>query len=162
MLQIALVGPQASGKSSLVNRILSRYPIDVITKPDSIQTYANFAVRDLQIRNKRYKIDLCDTHGPPQNFLLQYRSAAAILLVFDLTSRDSFREISAIFNTIKALMAEKKHYVLIGNKCDLALDRMVEPIEIKKFVLEHDLPYIETSAYSGENIKKLLEYIVGL
>jgi 50S ribosomal subunit-associated GTPase HflX len=41
--------------------------------------------------------------------------------------------------------------ILVANKTDLP-DRVVEPAEGRKFADEHNMPYIESSAKTGEGI----------
>ena len=162
VIQMVLVGSCGAGKSSLVNRIARRYPITTTTKPHSIKTYANFAVRDVRVKNKTYTVDMCDTHGHVDGFHLQYRGASVVLVVFDLTSRDSFQQIAGVLKSVQAVIGREKPCVIVGNKLDLELDRLVEPIEARTFALHNGVPYVETSAHSGENMQELFECIVEL
>ena len=49
---------------------------------------------------------------------------------------------------------------LVGNKNDLTNLRQVETKEALDFAKEHNMPYFETSAKSGNNINQLFDLLI--
>jgi len=70
-------------------------------------------------------------------------------LVFDLTSRRSFTNISYFMELAKKA-SPGRPVILLGNKRDL--ERVVSKEEALSFAQEHDFPYFETSAATKENL----------
>jgi len=104
----------------------------------------------IQLKNKKeIKLILWDTAGQER-----FRSAAfktiksvhGIALVFDVTSKESFSNISLWLDDIKDNF-DNPCIVLFGNKIDIEKEKWeVTPEEIKKLVEEKKLTYFETSA----------------
>ena len=61
---------------------------------------------------------------------------------------DFFNENNTIENTTK---------VLVGNKCDLEIDKELDKALIMKFSEENKIKYIESSAKNNKNINELFE-----
>ncbi|CBY13126.1 unnamed protein product [Oikopleura dioica] len=92
-----------------------------------------------------------------------YRDAMGFLLVFDLTSEQSF------LNTRNWLSQLESHaycatpdIVLCGNKADLDDKRQVSSERALQFAKEHGLPYFETSAATGENVEESIMHLLDL
>ncbi|KAG8794535.1 hypothetical protein FRC12_023744 [Ceratobasidium sp. 428] len=83
-----------------------------------------------------------------------YRGAAAALLVYDITSRASFLNLSRWLADARALASAQLVTVLVGNKTDREEDREVEWSEASKWAAENDVHFIETSSLTGDNIEK--------
>jgi GTPase SAR1 family protein len=87
-------------------------------------------------------------------------------LVFDITDLKSFRAVETWVLQIKKEARQDVKILLIGNKTDMAQDRVVSFKEAKQLAEELELEgYYETSAKSGEGVEKvfsaLLEIIMG-
>jgi len=91
-----------------------------------------------------------------------YRSAHVVFVVFDLTNRESFERVRDWTSDVRANMIDQAHaLVLIGNKCDLASERLVTDDEISKLVAELKFDaYTPTSAKTGQNLEEAIN--VGL
>lgn len=89
-----------------------------------------------------------------------YRDANGILLVFDLTSSQSFNEIEVWLDEIRSNIQSNLNeimIVLVGNKCDLLTERQVSYSEASNFAKKHEIDYIEVSAKDGTNIYEAFE-----
>lgn len=75
-----------------------------------------------------------------------------MMLVFDLTDRNSFRNIRYWMSETDNYGSENVRKVLIGNKCDLGMDRQVTYEEAVEFAKTFGLPYFETSAKKWETV----------
>lgn len=82
-----------------------------------------------------------------------YEGAHACLLLFDLTSRESFENLS-IWNEEKEKHAGSIVTALIGNKSDLVDQRVVSKEEGIAFAKKNGFFYMETSAKTGVNVQQ--------
>lgn len=83
-----------------------------------------------------------------------YRGAAGALLVYDVTSRESFNTLSNWLNDTRTLASPHIIIILVGNKKDLEEQREVTFLEASNFAQENDLIFLETSAKTGENVEE--------
>mmetsp|Transcript_27440 Transcript_27440/g.72437 ORF Transcript_27440/g.72437 Transcript_27440/m.72437 type:complete len:194 (-) Transcript_27440:65-646(-) len=78
--------------------------------------------------NKKIKLQLLDTAGQERFKTIttaHYRNAMGILLVYDVTNEQSFRNIEEWLKNIEKHTSQPVNKILIGNKSDLASDRKV-------------------------------------
>ena len=83
-----------------------------------------------------------------------YRSADAIVFVFDVTTMTSFNNLTEWLSEVNRAVGNNVHRTLIGNKCDLT-EREVKSELATAFASQHGMPYLETSAKNSENIDEL-------
>jgi GTPase SAR1 family protein len=82
------------------------------------------------------------------------RGAQGALLVYDVTSRESYENVQKWFDRARQLGGEHLQAVLVGNKTDLPPhERQVSTQEGEALAAELGLPFIETSALSGSNVE---------
>ena len=106
-----------------------------------------------------------DTAGQERfNYLIKnyYKGTNGVLLVFDITNRDSFNKIDFWLKDLKenADNIDNLFIYLIGNKIDLEDKRQVSFEEAKEYASKKNMPYIEVSAKTGQNIKKLFDEMI--
>lgn len=123
-------------------------------------------------------MQLWDTAGGEKYSSFQssfYRGANACVLVFDLTKADSFEGIkkwrTELLSRPEVIDPKKFPIIVIGNKCDLAGQRIVflfrfvlfiqvPQTEIDKWCSENgNLPFFEASAKTNEKVKEAFEDI---
>lgn len=76
-----------------------------------------------------------------------------IILVYSITSRSSFEEISVFYHNILRMRGVAHcPMILNGNKCDLESERQVSTGEGKDLALSYGCKFFETSAKTGVNI----------
>ena len=112
---------------------------------------------------KEMKVILWDTAGA-ERFrgvsLKNIKYSDGCIIVFDVTSRQSFENVS------KWLVSIKENYpnfmvILFGNKVDIDKSNWgVTSEEINKFIKEKNLKYFEVSAKNNIGIKEGIEYII--
>ena len=91
-----------------------------------------------------------------------YRQCDAIVIVFDLTQRPTFEGVTNWLQSIYKHTSGSIPIVLVGNKCDLLA---VEPDPVKKeeaqkLANENELRYFQTSAFTGEQVKEMVEFTI--
>ncbi|KAL8583824.1 hypothetical protein ACOMHN_040293 [Nucella lapillus] len=99
-------------------------------------------------------LDIFDTAGQEEYSAMreQYvRAGDGFVIVFSVTDEASFQEAESIFQWLKRFQP-KFYAVLCGNKTDLAAERKVEPEDGQKLADKERVPYIETSAKTGDNV----------
>ena len=112
--------------------------------------------------NEKIKVSIYDTAGQERfkNIVKHYyKGANGVLLIFDITKRDTFEKLDYWLTDLQE-NSDNLDYLfiyLIGNKNDLEAERKVSTEEANKFAQEKNLSYIEVSAKTGFNIKKLFD-----
>ena len=107
---------------------------------------------------KNVKIQMWDTAGQERYMAINknlFHKVQGIIVMYDLTNRDSFENIKSWFNLIKQATSNKT-IILIANKLDLAKEeRIVSESEGEKNTKENDIMFFEGSGSTGENIDKI-------
>lgn len=57
---------------------------------------------------------------------------------------------------------ENPDIVLVGNKSDLERNRVIAESRARSFAEKHNVPYIETSAATGLNVKRAIDILLEL
>lgn len=153
--KVVLIGAPSSGKSSLENRFINNNFV-----PNQEATIgAAFNSKVLKIDESEIKIDIWDTGGSEKYRSLvpmYFRDAKAAIVVFDITSEQSFTEASDWIAEFRERGMPNSLIFGAANKIDLASDRKIKGDKIKEFAENHQLNFIiETSALTGEGVNEL-------
>ena len=160
IVKIVVIGDSFVGKSS----ILLRY-CDADFSPTFITTIGiDFKVRTIHIDGKVVKLQIWDTAGQERFKTITnsyYRGAKAIMLVYDITSIDSFEHVRVWMDNIDKQCdnSTPPMKMLIGNKKDLAKDRKVKQKIGEKLAKEFGFTFFEVSAKDGTNINEAFEML---
>lgn len=85
------------------------------------------------------------------------------LLIFDLTSEKSFLEVTNWLEQLRMhAYCEDPDIVLCGNKCDLEHLRVVSEYQARQMAERYQLPYIETSACTGLNVRHAIDTLLDM
>ena len=156
--KIVIIGDQHVGKTS----ILSKYKYETIEEGYAPTVGIDFITKNVFLEDKTIRLIMWDTAGQERfkSLIPSYlKNAHSIILTYDITSKSSFSSLPKWIEDIKNHVQEGVFFVLCGNKLDLKNKRQVSFEEAEKFAQNHNLTYIETSAISGEGIKKLFDVI---
>jgi len=163
MIKVLVIGDSGVGKSSFV----VRYTDDIYINSYISTIGVDFKVNKFEINNKIIKMQLWDTAGQERFRTITYsyyRGSHAVILVFDITNRDSFLNLNSWLNEInKYCNCDNIYITLIGNKTDLNDDRAVSFDEANKFANDNNMKYYEISTLNSEysNINNIF-YNIGL
>lgn len=80
-----------------------------------------------------------------------YQGAKCAFLVFDITSRESFENLTTWRDELVAQVGNVPYFI-VGNKTDLEGQRAVPESEGQALAREWNTSYLETSAKTGENV----------
>ena len=90
-----------------------------------------------------------------------FRDAIGFLLVFDLTSENSFLNVRHWIGQIQDnAYSEHVDMILVGNKCDLGRERIITKARAEEFANQNHVDYIETSALTNINVAESVELLL--
>jgi small GTP-binding protein len=118
----------------------------------------DFKLKNIELDNKKIKLQIWDTAGQERFRTITtsyYKGAHAILIVFDITDRESFEHVRNWMADIDKFAKEGVLRILVGNKCDLENSRQVRKEEGNEIANKYGIKYIETSAKETTNIEDL-------
>lgn len=124
----------------------------------------DFRFRTVKIDNKTVKLQIWDTAGQERFRTITsayYRGADGIIMVFDVTSMESFDHVNDWLKEVNRYAAEGTVKLLVGNKSDRTADRVVTEVQAKEFADELGIPFIETSAKSSKNVEEAFLTMAG-
>ena len=160
VFKILLLGDSSVGKTSILLKYISNK-----FDESSISTVGvDYMDKIIDYNKFKIKLQIWDTSGEEKfrtitkNF---YRNADGLLVVFDLTKKESYDHIRSWINEAKE-NNDKLKTILIGNKLDLKDERIVAIDVAKQFAEKNNLKYIETSAKDGTNINESFQAIIDL
>uniref|UniRef100_A0A672UJG4 small monomeric GTPase n=2 Tax=Strigops habroptila TaxID=2489341 RepID=A0A672UJG4_STRHB len=92
-----------------------------------------------------------------------FRDAMGFLLMFDLTSQQSFLNVRNWMSQLQAnAYCEHPDIVLLGTKSDLGDQREVPEKHAKELAEKYGIPYLETSAATGCNVEQAVDTLLDL
>ena len=155
-VKFIIVGDSHVGKSN----ILLRFSKNTFDQGHQATLGIEFANKHLIYNNTDYLVQIWDTAGQERfkNIIASYyRGAHGILLIYDVTDKDSFKNLSNWIIEIEKNSSKQVLKVLIGNKTDLEDKRVVTYNQGKEFADTYGLKYIETSAKKNLNVNEAFE-----
>jgi Ras-related protein Rab-5C len=157
--KLVLLGDSSVGKSSIVNRFVS----------DSFNTFqestigAAFLSKDIiNDKDEAIRLEIWDTAGQERYRSLApmyYRCAKIALVIYDVTSNESFEGAVGWINELNE-KNETCNIYLIGNKIDLLEDYdNTLKNKVKEYCKNTNIKNFFLSAKSDENVKETFDYI---
>ena len=161
-LKITLIGDSGAGKTCIINRYIND---DFFSNKISTMgvSCSNKLVKE---DNKLLRVDLWDTAGQEQYRALGshfYKDSYVIILVYDITNRESFENLKIVW--YKDLLKHNEKYTIlavVGNKNDLYEIEKVSEDEGRNYAKEINAIFMLVSAKNGDNINNLFNDIVNL
>lgn len=162
LYRLVLIGDSGVGKTAL----LLRYSDNVFNASFISTIGIDFRIKTIEVEGKRVKLQIWDTAGQDKFHSVAasyYRNAHGIMLLYDITSADSFMHISKWVNNISKNAPGEVKQILIGNKCDIPENkRVIEEERGRELARELDMPFLETSAKEGVNVDEAFEVVAKL
>lgn len=146
-LRVAVLGTESVGKSSLVSRFVMNRKIE-----QHEPTIEDTKKTTVKIDNVPYNVEILDTAGRKdyQGSLEDWvQQSDGFILVFSITDKESFFGLQKCYDAI-CNNAEEKPIILVGNKKDLASERVVIMEDALNIAEEFGAAYYETSALTDE------------
>ena len=152
--KLIFLGDQSVGKSCILNRFMN----DTFTEEYQATIGLDFQSKNVQIDNQDIHLLLYDTAGQEKFRALipmYTRDANIIILVYDVTSKDSFLHLSDWLKDLTNVKKEEVIFAVVGNKTDLDDRREVNSNEGENYAKEHDFIFAEVSAKTGDGFSEL-------
>ncbi|CAD8087550.1 unnamed protein product [Paramecium sonneborni] len=153
LFKILLIGNSAVGKSSL----LLRFADNVFNESFLPTIGVDFKIRTFDLNGKTVKLQIWDTAGQERFKTITnsyYKGAHGIILVYDVTDKQSFKDVENWLAEVEKYANENVVRVLVGNKVDLESKREVTFEEGKELADSLNIRFIETSAKNSSNVEK--------
>ncbi|KAF5473669.1 ras-related protein RABC2a-like isoform X1 [Juglans microcarpa x Juglans regia] len=155
--KILLIGDSGVGKSSLLVSFISNSVEDL-----SPTIGVDFKIKLLTAGGKKLKLTIWDTAGQERFRTLTnsyYRGAQGIILVYDVTRRDTFTNLSDVWAKEVELYSTNQGCIkmLVGNKVDIDSERVVSREEGIALSKELGCLFLECSAKTRENVEQCFE-----
>ena len=151
LFKILLLGDSSVGKSSLFLSFMDKSWNETFVPTIGV----DFKIKTINVNNMNIKYQVWDTAGQERFRTIissYYKGAHGILLVYDITLKESFESLNDWLNEIKKNTSKNIVKVLIGNKIDLNDKRIISFDEAKEFADNNNMKYIETSAKTATNV----------
>lgn len=126
----------------------------------------DFKVKHLDVASKRIKLTIWDTAGQERFRTLTssyYRGAQGVVMVYDVTRRDSFENLEQWLKEVKLYSPNNGEGVvklLVGNKIDLKDNRKVSREEAEAWARSQGMLFLEASAKTRTGIKQCFMEVV--
>ncbi|CAG9314908.1 unnamed protein product [Blepharisma stoltei] len=153
-VKVVLLGDSGVGKSSVLLRFVDNY-----FKQDSSPTIGISSLKKtLHVNDTHIHFDIWDTAGQERyrSLTSMYcRDANAVILVYDITSRNSFNGLKAWYCGLKEIIKNSTIIAIAGNKEDLVEREEIPIDEAKEYANFIGAIYAKTSAKSNVGVEKI-------
>ena len=159
MFKVVLVGDSFVGKTN----IMSKYLKNEFHEDSKATVGVEFGSRQFNIEGHSIKAQVWDTAGQERYKAITsayYKGAKGAFVVYDITRKGSFESVERWVNDLLSSGDKKITILLIGNKCDLEEQRQITKEQGEEKAAKLELAFLETSAFSGQNLDKAFEMIV--
>ncbi|KFM77183.1 Ras-related protein RABA2a, partial [Stegodyphus mimosarum] len=146
---VIFIGEMAVGKTS----ILKRYKMRNFCETTCSTVVADCDDIFLKVKGETIRLIIWDTAGQEKFrsiVISYYRKAEGVLLVFDVTDPLSFSRVKYWLSELRKIN-DHAEVIIVGNKAEDPNRRMVSDSDIRNFVRQEGLDYMECSAKSGYN-----------
>lgn len=153
LFKLLLIGNSSVGKSSL----LLRFSDNVFNESFLPTIGVDFKIRTFDLNGKAVKLQIWDTAGQERFKTITssyYKGAHGIILTYDMTDKQSFKDIENWLAEVDKYANENVVKLLVGNKNDLESNRQVTFNEGKELADSLGIKFLETSAKNSNNVDK--------
>ncbi len=160
-VKFIIVGDSSVGKSN----ILLRFSRNVFDPGHQATLGIEFANKHIFYNNIDYLVQVWDTAGQ-ENFRsvtrAYYKASAVAMVVYDITSEESFQNIQSWIKDCKDLAPKTVQLILIGNKSDLEENRVITKERGEELARENRMLFFETSALNGNGVEEAFQKSIEL
>ncbi len=156
LFKCIVVGDGGVGKTALTIRFSKGF----FTEDYKMTIGVDFHVKTIAIDTEeegpiKVKLQIWDTGGQERFSSIRpmyYRGSLGGLLIFDLTSYESFEHLPQWIEEVRSNVKADIPLLLVGNKSDLLNERALSIEEINNFTNKFNLYYMEASAKTGDGV----------
>lgn len=152
LCRLRVVGDAGVGKSSLINMF-----VEGCFAPNHPGTVLiDFRNRILEVCGRRIKLQIWDTWvrgvDAVQLPVARYRPVLGFIICYDTTQRTTFEGVGRWLRQIQLFLPESIKCVLVGCKIDKTAEREVDSATGRALADSLNIPFVEVSAATGENV----------
>ncbi|KAJ7117905.1 ras-domain-containing protein [Mycena crocata] len=159
--KLLLIGNSSVGKSSLLLRFSDE---QWLPEDESSATIGvDFRVHKMDVKGKKVKLSIWDTAGQERFRTITssyYRGAQGIILVYDVSNRESYDALPRWFSELETYVSDKVVKILVGNKVDKEFSRQVPTAEAQAFATRMNSLFVEASAKTAVGVKEAFTDVV--
>ena len=152
--KILLIGDLGVGKSCVILRYIEDdFPLNIMSSIG-----VDFKSKQIEIDDRLIKMQIWDTAGHEKFRTITtsyYKSAHAIIILYDITEQASFEHIKNWMVEIDKFAKQGVLKVIVGNKKDLEDKRQVSKESAESLAEKYGVKYMEVSAKDNINIDEL-------
>ena len=156
LLKYITIGSPYVGKSKIVERFVK----DTFNNDYYVTIGVEFGEKNIEVEKKKLRIQIWDTAGQEEFKSITrtyYKNCVCAIIVYDITSRNSFNDITNWIEDCIQSSPKTVLMALIGNKSDLKESRVVSTEEGQELADKYGILFYETSAKDGTNIKEIFQ-----
>lgn len=144
LYKILIIGDSGVGKTSILNR----FSTDTFNESFISTIGVDFKIKKVNVNGNDVKLQVWDTAGQERFRTITssyYRGAHGIIIVFDVSDKDSFLNVDHWIKEIDSYCINRNiQKILIGNKIDL--ERKVTYEEANYMAIKYGITYLEVSS----------------
>ena len=159
MVKVILSGDSAVGKTN----IMSKYLKNQFLEDSKATVGVEFGSKLFTINGHNIKAQIWDTAGQEKYKAITgayYKGSKGAFVVYDITRKDTFDSVDKWIHDLKSTGDPKMTIMIIGNKLDLEHKREVLKEQGEEKAKSFECAFLETSAFSGDNIEKGFEMMI--
>ena len=159
MVKIILIGDSGVGKTNIMSKFLKNQFMEESKATIGVE----FGSKLFNHEGHKIKAQIWDTAGQEKYKAITgayYKGSKGALVVYDINQKKSFENIEKWVNDLKVAGDPKITIILIGNKSDLEDKRQVLKDQGEEKARSFGCAFLETSAYSGDNIEKAFNLMI--
>ena len=140
LIKYIIIGDSNVGKSNL----LIKFTHGIFKEEYQSTLGVEFGTKNIDIEKKIYRIQIWDTAGQECFKSITkgyYKNTACGIIVYDITNRNSFNNVSSWIDDCKYLCPKNIVMALVGNKSDLYDKRVVTTEEGKELAENHGIGF---------------------
>ena len=163
LIKLVIIGDSGVGKSNFLFKFIEGQfsPLHVATVGFDYKS----KIITLPQSKKKVKLQIWDTAGQEKYMSINknlFQRVQGIILMYDLTKRETFERLTIWLNIIKQ-MTNEIPIILVANKLDEEDNeesgRIVETDEGEAFAKENEFQFLEASGLNGTNVDKVFNNI---
>ncbi|ELP88906.1 hypothetical protein EIN_476180 [Entamoeba invadens IP1] len=158
-MKMITLGDSGVGKTCILSRFVNGVFDNKIVATTGVDAFS----KKVTVDQITYSVQVYDTMGQEKfrsGIDSYYRGCNGALFVYDITMPSSFKAVEEWVNTMKQKGDATTSFVLVGNKEDLATNRMVSIEEGQELAKKIGCPYIECSALTGTKIEDIFTTLI--
>ena len=153
--KIVVIGDSNTGKTNMITRYVNNEFSHKFQPTIGVEFFQKTVALGQRKGNKKaVKLQIWDTAGQERFRGMSssfYREANGAIIVYDITNKESFKNVERWISEVKNFATEDVQIMLVGNKSDLFMDRVIMKSEGEELGKKNRIQFFEISALENSN-----------